>query len=222
VRGRRVIPAAIVALTALAVALLAPAGPAGARRDDKIPELYRPANGSTVKDAVHGITIDFSCPVYHQYTFDEIVTNPTEGYHVILSTNPAVDENRLLVQDGRVDQRDVISNDAIPEHCAAAPDDADDGLMPPEPGTYYWQAYRDCATYVCPGGVEVTDVWSVHVKQTVCSVARAALKQTRSALTAARKALAHRRTAGRRARVSRLSTRVATLKARLAVVRGCR
>jgi hypothetical protein len=218
VSGRRLIRATIAAL--LAAATLVP-GLASARRDDKVAELFRPSNGTTVADAVHGLNVDFSCPVYHQYTFDDVVTGPTEGYHVILSTSNVVDANRLLVPEGRVDVRDAVTNDDLFEHCGAAHDDADDGLAPTEPGTYYWQVYRDCATYVCTGGVEVTDVWSVTVKRTVCSVNRAELKKVRAELKVARSALARRRTAGRRARVSRLTARVTTLHQRLRVVHGC-
>ena len=83
---------------------------------------------------MHGIHVDFSCPVYHRYEFDELVTAPAEGYHVILSTSSIVDENRLLVQAGRVDVRTAVVMDDVFEHCTAAPDDADDGLLPPEPG----------------------------------------------------------------------------------------
>jgi hypothetical protein len=101
-------------------------------------------------------------------------------------------------------------------------DDAGEGLMPKEPGTYYWQVYRECEAYVCAGGVEVTDVWSVRVKRTVCSVNRGELYKARAQLEVARAALAHRRTPGRRARVSRLTARVATLHTRLRVVHGCK
>jgi hypothetical protein len=219
VSGRRLILATISAL--LAAAAIVP-GAASARRDDKLAELFRPSNGAMVTDAVHGLIVDFTCPVYHQYTFDEVVTAPTAGYHVILSTSNVVDANRLLVQEGRVDVRDAVADDELPGHCGAAPDDADNGLMPPEPGRYYWQAYRDCATYVCAGGVEVTDVWSVTVRRTVCSVNRGELTKARADLKAARSALARRRTAGRRARVSRLTARVTTLHQRLRVVHDCR
>src|SRR4051812_41198603 len=106
------------ALTALAPAL------ASARRDDKPAELFRPSNGATVADATHGLTVDFSCPVYHQFSYDDVITAPTGGYHVILSTSDAVDANRLLVREGRVDERTVVTNDDILEHCTAAPNDA--------------------------------------------------------------------------------------------------
>ena len=208
----------IVALLALA---LAP-GLASARRDDKPAEPFLPSNGARVTDAVHGLAVDFSCPVYHMYNYDELITAPTQGYHVILSTGSAVDANRLLVQEGRVDVRDAVTNELVAGHCTAANDDADDGLMPAEPGTYFWQVYRDCATYICPGGVEVTDVWSVTVTRTVCSVNRAELAKVRTALRVARTALSHRRTAGRRARVARLTARVTTLRQRLLVVHRCK
>ena len=131
--------------------------------------------------------------MYHQYSFDDILTAPADGYHVILSTSDAVDDHRLLVPDGRVDERAAVSNDNIFEHCGAAADDAGQGLMPREPGTYYWQVYRVCEAYVCIGGVEVTDVWSVRVKRTVCSVDRGELSKARAQLKAARAALALRR-----------------------------
>jgi hypothetical protein len=218
VRGRRVLPVAIAALLALVVA----AAPAAARRDDKPTELYHPGNGAVVKDASHGLNVDFTCPTYHQFTYDELITAPTAGYHVILSTNNLVDENRLLVPAGRVDVRDGVSIDGLDGHCTAAPDAADDGLMPTEPGLYYWQSYRECATYVCPGGVEVSDVWAVTVRRTGCSVDRVLLAQARRDLKTARAALHRRRTAGRRARVARLTARVTTLGERLRVVRGCK
>jgi hypothetical protein len=117
---------------------------------------------------------------------------------------------------------DAVSNDNIFELCGATVDDAAQGLMPKEPGTYYWQVHRECEAYVCLGGVEVTDVWSVRVKRTVCSVNRGELNKARAQLKAARATLALRRTAGRRARVSRLAARVATLHTRLRVVHGCK
>jgi hypothetical protein len=216
--GRRVIRAT---LAALAAAILLPAV-AGARRDDLPAELFRPASGATVADATKGLHVDFTCPVYRQFPYDDLFTGPTEGYHVILSTNDQVDEHRLLVPAGRVDQRGAVLIDGLIGHCTAAEDDAGNGLLPREPGTYHWQVWRECEPYVCPGGVEVSDVWSVVVKRTVCTVNRSELAKARAALRAARTALAHRRTDGRRARVARLTARVTTLRARLRVVYGCR
>ena len=209
---------AVAASAALAVAPVA----ADARRDDLPAELYRPASGAVITDATRGIAVDFTCPVYRQTTDDGIFTEPADGYHVILSSNGLVDANRLLVTTGRVDQRDAVLVDGEPGHCTAAEDDAGHGLLPREPGTYYWQVWRECETYACLGGVEVTDVGSVTVKRTVCSVNRSELGTARAELTSARKALRARRTSARRARVARLAGRVETLRARLQVVYGCR
>jgi hypothetical protein len=209
------------ALAAL-LAALATAGPAAARPDDVPTEVRKPAAGATVADATAGVAVDFTCPVYRQTTDDGIFTEPADGYHVILSSNGLVDANRLLVTTGRVDQRDAVLVDGEPGHCTAAEDDAGHGLLPREPGTYYWQVWRECETYACLGGVEVTDVGSVTVKRTVCSVNRSELGTARAELTSARKALRARRTSARRARVARLAGRVETLRARLQVVYGCR
>jgi hypothetical protein len=217
VRGRRLIPATVALLLAAA---LAP-GVASARPGDKPIELYQPAEGAKVADATHGLNVDFTCPVYHQYDYDQL-TAPTEGYHVILSTADAVDEHGLLLDQGRIDTRDAVSSEFVGGHCNAVDDDAGNGLLPPEPGTYHWQAYRECATYLCPGGVEVSEVWPVIVGRTVCSADRATLATVTRALTAARRALAARRTAARRARVARLSRRAATLRTRLRVVHHCK
>lgn len=214
---RRSTCAAVAALLAVVAA-----APAGARRDDLPPELYAPAAGATVADASHGLAVDFTCPVYHQYPQDELVTAPTEGYHVILSTQSDVDDHRLLLPAGRAEVRDARLLEARPGHCTAVEDDAGNGLLPREPGTYYWQVYRDCATYVCPGGIEVSDVAAVTVKRTVCTDTRSALAATRVALIKARADLARRRTTARKARVTRLQGRMATLRTRLTVVYGCR
>jgi hypothetical protein len=218
VAARRVIRATA-ALLAVAAALPAAAS---ARRDDKPVELYRPAEGATVANAVDGLAVDFICPVYHQEPQDDLLTQPTVGYHVILSTGSAVDAYGVLLAVGRVDERTAVESVFLGGHCNAAEDDGGAGLLPPEPGTYFWQAWRECATYVCPGGVEAGDVWPVTVKRTVCSVARADLAQASASLRDARSAVQRRSTAGRRARVERLSARVALLRSRLHVTYPCR
>jgi hypothetical protein len=206
-------------LAALAVALAA--GPAGARRDDLPPEVYAPESGATVADATRGLAVEFTCPVYHRYPQDELVTAPTQGYHVILSTRSDVDDHRLLLPTGRVEVREARSLDDKPGHCTAVEDGAGNGLLPREPGTYYWQVYRDCETYVCPGGVEAGDVATVTVQRTICTATRGALATARTALAQAKAAARRRPTVARRVRVSRLRGRVTMLGARLIVVYGC-
>jgi transcriptional regulator with XRE-family HTH domain len=209
---------------------------AGARPGDKPIELSKPVEGATVKDATNGIAVDFTCPQYHRMEQDEIVESPSDGYRVVLATKPDVDQWGMLLVANRVDLRDarvleppatpstgpVVTGDAVPLRCTAAEDDAGHGLLPREPGTYWWQAYRTCVPYLCRGGVEVSDVWAVTVTRTVCSVQRAALTKARADLAAARKQLKRKPTAARRARVERLGDRVSLLRARLRVVFACR
>jgi hypothetical protein len=208
-------------LIGLLVALLAIAGPAFARPDDKPVELYAPGDGTTVVDGTHGLAVDFTCPDYHQLPQDEAVTHAPDGYHVILSTQNATDDSHLLLTEGRVDVRNARLLDDKPGHCTAEEDDAGDGPLPREPGTYYVQAYRDCEPYVCHGGVEVSEVFAVTVKRTVCTDTRAALAVARKALKEAKAALHRRHTKGRRARVTRLGARVTMLRSRLTVVYRC-
>lgn len=218
--GRRRVPRAIVA-TLVVVLLGGLPGVAGARRDDLPTETRGPASGATVADATHGVAVEFTCPTYHQFSYDDVITQPAEGYHVVLARSGEVGADRRLLAVNRVETRDAILVEGRLGMCTAAPDDAENGLLPPEPGTYWWQPYRECATYLCPGGVEVGDPSSVTVTRTVCSTNRTALARARRDLTAARKALAQRRTAGRRERVARLDARVTTLRSRLRVVYGC-
>jgi hypothetical protein len=210
------------AALAAALAVLATAVPAAARPDDVPTEVRKPAAGATIADATAGIAVDFTCPVYHRYPQDELITAPSEGYHVVLSTKADVDDSGLLVADGRVDVRDARVLDDVPGHCTAVEDDAGNGLLPREPGTYHLQAYRECEPYVCRGGVEASDVVTISVRRTVCTVNRGALTVTRRALREARTALGRHRTAARRARVTRLQARVTMLRSRLTVVYGCR
>jgi hypothetical protein len=209
------------ALAALVVAgLLAPAG-AGARRDDLPTEGRAPVSGATVADATHGVAVRFTCPDYHPDSTDEIVDRHADGYHVMLARSGEVGADGLLLAPNRIDIRTAIEVDGQPGMCTAAPDDAERGLLPREPGTYWWQSYRECATYLCPFGVEIGDPSSVTVRKTVCTVNRAALATAQRDLAAARAALGHRRTAARRARVATLQARVTTLRSRLRVVYHC-
>jgi hypothetical protein len=227
VRTGRTIGAAVAALAA-ALACALPAS-ALARRGDWVSYNIKPADGAVVTDASKGLAIEFTCPRYHSDEIDSILMAPTEGYHVVLSTRPDTTIDGLLAQPGTVDQRDAVllerkqNQPADQLHCTAAEDDAGLGLLPREPGTYYWQVYRDCVTYLCGlGGREVFDIFRVTVRRTVCTVTRAELRKARADLGAARAALRRRRTSGRRARVARLGDRVSTLDQRLRVVYGCR
>jgi hypothetical protein len=194
---------------------------AGARRDDLPTEPRTPVDGATQADATAGIAVQFTCPPYHPTSYDDLVDSRGTGYHVILAKAKDVGFDGLLLGPNRVDKRDAVEVDGKPGLCTAAPDDADRGLLPTEPGTYWWQSYRDCATYLCPFGIEDGDPSAVTVNQTVCTVNRAALKSASRQLAAARAALKRRRTDGRRARVARLDARVAELRSRLRVVYHC-
>jgi hypothetical protein len=205
---------------ALLLAVLLPAT-AGARRDDLPTEGRKPDPGATVADATKGIMVRFTCPEYHPDTSDEIVNRQGDGYHVILARAAGVGLDGLLPAPDRVDVRTAIEVDDAPGMCTAAPDDSERGLLPPEPGTYYWQSYRECMTYICPFATEISDTYAVTVTKTVCTVNRAALATARRDLIAARAALRHRRTDARRARVATLQARVTTLRARLGVVYHC-
>jgi hypothetical protein len=209
-------------VAALAAVLLgALPGVAGARRDDLPTEGRAPASGATVADATHGLTVKFTCPRYHPTSYDEVIPDPADGYHVILARSANVGDDRLLTVADRIEVRDAIEVDGEPGMCTAAPDSAENGLLPHEPGAYWWQPYRDCATYLCAGGVEAGDPSAVTVKRTVCSTDRAALSRARRDRATAVAALKRRRTAGRRARVATLDARIARLQSRLRVVYRC-
>jgi len=217
VRGRTVTEALVAALVALA---LLPAL-AGARRDDPPAEPRLPVDGATVADATAGLAVQFTCPPFHPTSYDDFINGGGDGYHVLLARAPDLGPDGLLLGPNRVDARPAVLVDGKPGFCTAAPDDADRGLLPTEPGTYWWQPYRECATYLCPFGTEAGDPSSVTVKKTVCTANRGALAGAQRELAAARAALRHRRTDGRRARVTRLDARVAELRARLRVVYHC-
>lgn len=205
---------------ALLLAVLLPAA-AGARRDDLPTEGRKPDPGATLADATKGITVRFTCPDYHPDTSNEIVNREGDGYHVILARAGDVGPDGVLLAPNRVDVRTAIEVDGAPGLCTAAPDDSDRGLLPTEPGTYHWQSYRECMTYICPFGTEISDTYAITVRRTVCTVNRAALTTARRDLTAARAALKRRATPARRARVATLQARVTTLRARLRVVYRC-
>jgi hypothetical protein len=220
VRGRRHTGAIVAALVVGLLCALLPAA-AGARRDDLPIEPRAPLDGATVADATAGVAVEFTCPPYHPTSYDQVVDSRGTGYHVVLARARDLGADGLLLAPNRVDTRDAVEVDGKPGMCTAAPDDAERGLLPPEPGTYWWQAYRDCATYLCPFGVELGDPSSVTVRKTVCTVNRGALATARRELAAARAALKRRRTAARRARVARLGARVTELRSRLRVVYRC-
>lgn len=202
--------------------LVVPTG-ASARRDDPPVEGRAPADGAVVKDAVNGLlSVRFTCPPYHPTAYDEVVDSAGTGYHVILATAGAVGVDGLLLGPSRVDARDAVTVDDAAGMCTAAPDTDERGLLPREPGTYWWQAYRDCATYLCPFGTEVSEPMRVVVRETVCTANRTALGAASQELAAARKAYRSRRTEARRDRVTRLAARVTQLKARLRAVYHCK
>lgn len=211
----------VVLVTSALVALLALPAAAGARRDDFPTEGRKPAPGATVKDATQGIVVQFTCPDYHPDTSDEIVNRGGDGYHVILATAGDVGADGLLLAPARIDVRAVVEVDGVDGMCTAAPDASDRGLMPREPGTYWWQSYRECRTYICPFGTEISDTYDVTVVKTVCTADRAALATARRALTTARNAYKKKRTATRRDRVATLQARVTRLQSRIRVVDRC-
>jgi hypothetical protein len=209
----------VAALAVVALGVLP--GTAGARRDDLPTEARAPVAGATIADATHGITVKFTCPRYHPTSYDDVIPGPAEGYHVILARSGNVGDDRLLVMTDRIEVRDAVEVDGEPGMCTAAPDSAENGLLPREPGAYWWQPYRDCATYLCTGGVEAGDPSAVTVKRTVCSTDRGALSGARRARATAVAALKRHRTPARRARVARLDARIAQLQSRLRVVYRC-
>lgn len=216
-RAAALVPLALVALTLP----LAAAPTAGARRGDLPTEGRRPADGATVKDATRGLAVRFTCPDYHPDASDEIVQRGGDGYHVILATTGDVGPDGLLLAPARVDARDAIEAEDAQGLCTAAPDGSDRGLLPTEPGTYWWQSYRECQTYVCPSGTEHSDPYEVTVARTVCTADRAALAAARRDLAAAHKAYNKRRTAARRERVATLQARITRLESRLRLVDRC-
>jgi hypothetical protein len=208
---------------ALVVLLLAAwPGAAGARQDDPPVEGRSPADGAVVQDATSGLRVQFSCPAYHPTQYDQVRPGDGEGYHVILATAGAVGVDGMLLGPARVDTRDAVVVDGVAGICTAVPDADERGLLPREPGTYWWQPYRDCATYLCPFAEEVGDPVRVVVRETVCSASRTALRGATRELAAARKSYRSHRTTARRDRVARLAARITQLRARLHVVYNCK
>ncbi len=197
-------------------------GAARARQDDPPVEARAPVDGAVVKDVVGGLRVQFTCPAYHPTQFDQDVHGDGDGYYVVLATAGAVGVDGLLLGPARVDTRAAVVVDGVAGMCTAAPDAAERGLLPREPGTYWWQPYRDCATYLCPFGEEVGDPVRVVVRETVCSANRTALRAATRDLAAARKSYRSHRTSARRDRITRLAARVTQLKARLRVVYHCK
>jgi hypothetical protein len=215
----RAILAALAALAAIAALLPAAAS---ARRDDPPSEPFKPTDGAVVPNATKGLKIDFSCPRYHTDEGELSLTGPGEGYTLTLSRLPDVDQYGALTAAGIVDQRPVVPLLKVPGHCESELNTRGEALLPLEPGTYYWQSSRICATYVCPGGIEVSFVSRVTVKKTVCSSLRAQSRATSSKLKAARRRLRRApRSHARRAEVSRLSNKLRIVRERLRVVYAC-
>lgn len=213
--------AAVLVTWTLIALTLWPAAIAGARRDDLPTEGRTPTDGATVKDATRGVSVTFTCPDYHPDSSDEIVNRGGDGYHVLLARAGDVGPDGLLLTTNRIDSRDAIEVDGAFGMCTAAPDESDRGLLPTEPGTYWWQSYRDCMTYICLSGNEHSDTYRVTVVKTVCTADRVALATARRDLASARKAYKKKRTATRRDRVATLQTRVTRLQSRLRVVDHC-
>jgi hypothetical protein len=213
------VKAAVLVTWALVALLLAPT--AGARRDDLPTEGRKPDDGATVKDATRGVDVRFTCPDYHPDSTDEIVNRHGDGYHVLLARAADVGPDGLLAAAHRIDRRDAVEVEDAPGLCTAAPDVSDRGLLPTEPGTYWWQSYRDCMTYVCPSGVEHSDAYAVTVTKTICTADHAALAAARRDLATARKAYKKKRTAARRERVAVLQARVTRLQSRVRLVDRC-
>jgi len=221
IRHGRLPRRAAAALVALAV--LALPATAGARRDDKPAELYAPADGAVVKNAVKGLKVDFTCPAYHPDIYDFIINEGPDGYSLTLSTSPDVDQYGALVPGGIVDVRPAFVNPKLEGHCGSDVNQRGETLLPREPGTYYWQASRTCQTYACPGGIEVSFVNKVEVRTTVCSALRSQSAGARSALGKAKRSLRKRpRSKARKARVARLDAKIKTLRQRQRVVYECR
>jgi hypothetical protein len=174
-----------------------------------------------VKDATKGLKVDFSCPTYHTDEGELSLTGPGEGYTLTLSRLPDVDLYGALTVAGIVDERPVVPLLEVPGHCESEVNTRGEALMPLEPGTYYWQASRICATYVCPGGREVSFVNRVVVTTTVCSSLRAQSRATAAKLRTARRQLRRAPSGARRAKVSRLSSRLRVVRERLRVVYAC-
>jgi hypothetical protein len=216
----------VAALVAVLLCALLPVA-AGARRDDLPTEPRTPVDGATVADATSGIAVQFTCPPYHPTSYDDVVDSRGVGYHVILAKAQDVGFDGLLLGPNRVDTRDVIEVEDKAGMCTAAPDDAERGLLPTEPGTYWWQSYRVCATYLCPFGVEIGYPSAVTVRKTVCTANRGALKTAQKQLVEARAALKRKKTdsrrdrVARRERVARLDARVSELHSRLRLVYHC-
>lgn len=222
----RWLAAAVAALVAACV-LLVP-GIAGAREDDPVIILHEPGDGAVVKNAIHGLHVEFTCPAFHPYPQD-VTEGPVEGYHVILADAPDVGPDGLLLVAHRVDERDAVAIDqpipptgeVPPALCTAAADDAGNGLRPPEPGRYWWQVYRDCVSPTCYPGVDVSDPSMVSVVRTACNVQRYLLRRAEHRLAGARHLLHRHHTRRRRELVRRYERRVTLLRARVRLVYHC-
>ncbi|HEU4973591.1 MAG TPA: hypothetical protein VFT50_00775 [Baekduia sp.] len=203
---------------------------AGARSDDPPILLHQPSDGSVVKNALHGFDVEFACPAYHPYRDDDVLRGPVDGYHVILASAPAVNKHGLLLRRNWVDERAGVgidqpiplSGDSPPPLCTAAKDDAGDGLRPTEPGRYWWQVYRDCASSACHGAVDVSFPALVSAVRTPCNVNRYLLKRATRRLRAARYWLKRRPSRRRHRRVEHLTDRVLVLHQRTRIVYRCR
>ncbi len=116
-----------------------------------------PKNGESVPANDAGITVSFTCPAYTKREANELF-GPEPGlvgdYEARFSGSAAVGpDGRLARSDaaGRVDERT-----GQPGVCDAVLGQG--GFPRPQstPGTYYWQAARDCPS--CSGGFEVGPV----------------------------------------------------------------
>jgi hypothetical protein len=130
--------------------------------------LIAPGNGAQVPADPDGIGVRLTCPDYRKFQ-SSVFTDFGDytDYEVVFATQPVVAADGRLVAANVVDRNVPTRSAAGPDQCASAMANTTVGDPGPEvtPGTYYWQADRECTG--CPSGFETSPVRSFAVHATL-------------------------------------------------------
>jgi hypothetical protein len=142
----RVWPA--VRLIAAVALLLAFPGTALALPGDPPITQLAPADGAQVPAAA--VSVDFTCPEYRKFAGSVTLYGDYTDYEAIFATKPDLGNDGRLLAANVVDRTIPMKSNTGADRCASGMD------MGVKPGTFYWQAARQCDG--CASGYETSAV----------------------------------------------------------------
>jgi hypothetical protein len=142
-----------VRLLVAAFLVLASPATAVALPGDPPVELIAPANGAQVPAAA--VSVSFTCPDYRKFVGSVTLFGDYTDYEAIFATKPDLGGDGRLLGTNVVD-RTIPMKSGGADQCASA---MDTGV---KPGTFYWQAARQCEG--CASGYETSAVRSFVVR----------------------------------------------------------